>query len=378
MIPLGTTRAMPLVVVRWFSLLPLAALTLIAPACSAPEERDNVGVASESAFTVEGGDKFVISATPEEIVLAKRVEKTEFPFDASSLRGKALLIHPVHGKAEGGVYLRAQSVEDDVDRYVVKGAPLSFHEMEYITEDEIVRIYIDNARPEPEAALDLASLNGLSRSSTPLDWVVVSHDVQKAKLAPTPLVQWSRENGLELGMRLDVQWKSKLSARGEKGGEFFKSPVLESPPYVIMVPIGPVPVPVTFTASAFVTCSANANGVFDASLDLAAEGTVVGSMRIKTDGIEEGPWPATAKGTASIEPHFELHQRAAIACTIPRIELRAAIAGVAGAYLAVVPVAQISTDEGPSFEAAVFAGVDAKVFGFSVGKETKLYSWKPL
>lgn len=87
----------------------------------------------------------------------------------------------------------------------------------------------------------------------------------------------------------------------------------------------------------------------------------MGSVRIK-DGVEEGPWPATAKGTASIEPHFSLNQHA----------------GVAGAHLAVVPVAQIATDAPPSFEAAVFAGVDARMFGFTLGKETKLYSWKAL
>jgi hypothetical protein len=67
-----------------------------------------------------------------------------------------------------------------------------------------------------------------------------------------------------------------------------------------------------------------------------------------------------------------------IACTIPRIELRAAVAGVAGAYIAVVPVAEISTDGGPGFEAAVFAGVDARFFGLTLAKETKIYSWKPL
>lgn len=364
---------------RSSAVLCLTAIALLLPACSVPVagNGDGVGVASESAFTVDNGDKFVISASPEEVVLAKRVDKTEFPFDAGALRGKAILVHPVSGKAEGGVYLRAQSVEDDVDRYVIKGSPLSVHEMEDIAEDDIVRIFIQKARPEPEAALDLASLNGLSRSSNPLSWVVVSHDIERAKLAPTPLVHWSRETGLELGMRLDVGWKSKLSARGEKGGEIFKSPVLESPPYVVLVPIGPAPVPVTFTASAFITCSASATGVFDASFELAAEATVVGSVRIK-DGVEQGPWPATAKGTASLEPHFSLNQHAAVACTIPRIELRAAIAGVAGAYLAVVPVAQVATDAPPSFEAAVFAGVDARVFGFTVGKETKLYSWKAL
>jgi hypothetical protein len=360
--------------------LAFAGIALAAPACTGAPADDDVRVASESAFTVDDGDKFVISATPDKIVLSKRVGKTEFPFDAAALREKALLIHPVDGKAEGGVYLRAHEVQDDVDRLVVTGTPLTLQEMEHITEDEIVRIYIQRARPEAATTLDFKSVNAVSPlafSSKPLKGVTVAHDIEAAKLTPTPLVQWSEENGLELGLRLDLVWKSKLAVRGEQGGEFFRTPSLETTPYVVFVPIGPVPVPITFTGSAFVTCTADVNGVFDASLAVAAEASVVGSVRIK-DGVGEGPWPASAKGTVSVTPTFAINERMAIACTIPRIELRAAVAGVAGAYIAVVPVAAITTDGGPSFEAAVFAGVDAKVFGLTLTKETKLYSWKPL
>jgi hypothetical protein len=85
-----------------------------------------------------------------------------------------------------------------------------------------------------------------------------------------------------------------------------------------------------------------------------------------------------ARGTAAVVPKFERKERLAIACTVPRVELRAAIASVAGAYLAVVPVAEAATDTGASFEVALLAGVDARLFGIRVGRETKLYSWKPL
>jgi hypothetical protein len=373
MIPLGTTRAMQRFVQRLFLVLGLA---LIVPACAGTDVGEPQAT-SDSAFTVEGGDKYVISASPEEVVLAKKVGDVAFPFDATALRGKALLIHPVHGKAEGGVYIRAQSVEDDLDRLVVKGAPLSFEEMEHITEDDIVRIYIDRARPEAQTAFDIP-VTALQRSSSPVVGVTVAHEVEKAKLAPTPLVKWTESDGLELGLRLDFEWKSKLVARGEKGGEIFRSPTLESVPYVVLVPIGPAPVPVTFTASAFVSCTASVNGVFDASFAFAAEASIAASVRIRNGSIEEGSWPATANGTASVEPKFEMNERMSMSCTIPRIEVRAAVASVAGAYLALVPVADMSTENGPSFEAALFAGVDARLFGFTVAKEVKLYSWKPL
>jgi hypothetical protein len=364
------------VVARLHAVLGLALIAFVAPACGAPAAGEGEAT-STSAYTVEGGDKFVISATPEEVVLSKKVGEIAFPFDAVALRGKALLIHPVHGKADGGVYIRAQSVKDDLDRLVVSGAPLTFEEMEHITEDDIVRIYIDRARPEAQSAFDLP-VSGLQRSSTPLLGVTVAHEVEKAKLAPTPLVKWTEQDGLELGLRLDFEWKSKLVARGEHGGEIFRSPTLESAPYVVLVPIGPAPVPVTFTASTFVSCSASVSGMFDASFVFSAEASIAASVRIKNGSIERGSWPATASGTANVEPKFETRERMAMACTIPRIELRAAIASVAGAYVAVVPAAEVSTDNGPSFEAALFAGVDARLFGFTVAKEVKLYSWKPL
>jgi hypothetical protein len=372
MIPLGTTRATRRIVHRLVVVLGFG-LAFVVPAC-APSPDEDVKASSESAFTVDGGDKFVISATPEEVVLSKKVGEVAFPFDAASLRNKALLVHPVHGKAEGGVYIRAQSVVDDLDRLVVTGAPLTFREMEHITEDEIVRIYIDRARPEAAAAFDLP-VGSLARSSRPITGVTVAHEIEKAKLAPTPLVKWTESEGLELGLRLDLEWKSKLVARGEVGGEIFRSPTLESAPYVVLVPIGPVPVPITFTASAYVTCSSSATAAVDASFTLSAQASVAGSVRIK-DGIEEGSWPAMVNGTAALEPKFESHESYAITCTIPRIELRAALAGVAGAYLAVVPVAEASTTAGVSFEASLVAGVDARLFGLTLAKETKLYSWK--
>jgi hypothetical protein len=355
--------------------LPIVALAVVASACGAPTDEEDQ-VTSTSAFTVDGGDKFVISATPERVVLAKKVRGVDFPFDASSLRGKAILIHPVRNKAEGGVYLRAHDIEDDIDRLVVTGAPLNFHQMEKIREDEIVRIYIDVARPDAELAFNLP-VDGLERSEKPITGVTVSHDIEQAQLAPTPLANWTEEGGLELGLRLDFDWKSKVVARGEGSAEVFRSPTLESAPYVLFVPIGAAVVPITFTASAYVSCKASVSGLFDASFTIDAHATVAGSLRIK-DGVEEGPWPATARGTASVTPNFVIKERAKIACSIPRVEVRTAIAGVVGAYIAVAPVATVSSNDLPSFEVGVHAGVDAKVFGLKVGTDTELYTWKPL
>ena len=109
---------------------------LVSGACAAPEG-DGAATTTESAFTVSNGDRFVVSATPERIVLSKSVGGVAFPFDESSLLGKAILIHPVDRRAAGGVYARALSIEVQDDRFVVTSTPLSLAEMEKITEDEI-------------------------------------------------------------------------------------------------------------------------------------------------------------------------------------------------------------------------------------------------
>jgi hypothetical protein len=75
--------------------------------------------------------------------IIKHADGAAFPFDKASLAGRALLIHPIARDAATGVYARALSITDEGDHLVVEREPLTFQEMEAITEDQIVRIFID-------------------------------------------------------------------------------------------------------------------------------------------------------------------------------------------------------------------------------------------
>jgi hypothetical protein len=94
--------------------------------------------------------------------IIKHADGAAFPFDKASLAGRALLIHPIARDAATGVYARALSITDEGDHLVVEREPLTFQEMEAITEDQIVRIFIDAARVRAGgvAPLDLAQPAG--------------------------------------------------------------------------------------------------------------------------------------------------------------------------------------------------------------------------
>jgi hypothetical protein len=272
-------------------------------ACSAPAEEESES-GGESAFTVKNGDKFVVSASPTEVVLKKRADGVTFPFDEKSLQGKAILIHPVSVRAETGVYARVRSVVSSDDRYVITSEPLSLSEMEEITEDEIVRIYVAskdgrltpaagsfNLRPlggagtgeapPPMEGLGQHLFAGLERPEKLGPGVTFSNKIERASFDPDVLVDYTKETGLELGMRASLDWRSKVRLGGRVGGEFFRSASIKTPAYIVLVPIGPAVVPVSLTAEAYITCSANVTGPAAVDLDIDISAKLGGSMRVK-------------------------------------------------------------------------------------------------
>lgn len=382
---------------RKTSLLLFAAGALIA-GCAAPQGDDGAATASVSAFTVSHGDRFVVSATPERIVLAKEVDGVAFPFDEASLLGKALLIHPVDRRAATGVYARALSVASEGDRLVVTSEPLTLAEMEDITEDDIVRIYVDASRlnagdlhPQTSGSvgpvgfngLDFTAFAGLSRPSLLAPGITLHHELETASLSPDVLVGWTHENGLELGMRAALAWKSKLTIGGRAGGEFFHSMTVNSPSLVATIPIGPVPVPVVLSASAFVSCSALSSGPLALELAIDVDANVGGSFYVHpttdtspADWVHEGSWAPEASGSASITPSLESTFGATISCAIPRIELKALVAGTAGPFFAITPLISMSSPS-PDFSVTLSAGVQGKLLGHAGGAEVTLLTWKP-
>ena len=103
----------------------LALAIMLGPVACADNPTDVTDTSTTSAFTVHNGDRFVVSARPERIVLKKSVDGVEFPFDEASLQGKAILIHAIKSKADEGVYARVVAVGTEKGNYVVGAKPLS-------------------------------------------------------------------------------------------------------------------------------------------------------------------------------------------------------------------------------------------------------------
>ncbi len=384
-------------VARALSLLLFVGGALTAPGCAAPEGDGAASTAAVSAFTVSHGDRFVVSATPERIVLSKEVDGVKFPFDEDSLLGKALLIHPVDRRAETGVYARALSVDSDGGRLVVTSEPLTLSEMQDVTEDDIVRIYVDASRIDgtglrPQVAgnigalgfngLNFSAFEGLSAPSFLGAGITVSHELTKVSVSPKVLVDWTHDNGLELGMRADFAWHSKLKIGGQAGGEIFHSGTVNTPPLVVTIPIGPVPVPVTLSGAAFVACSAVLAGPISVEVDVDVDASMGGSFYVHpstdtapTDWVHQGSWQPEVTGNASIMPIFDGQLGGTISCAIPRIDLKALVAGVAGPYLAVTP--SVSVSDNSDFNIAIAAGVQGKLLGKAAAVEVTLLTWRP-
>src|SRR5262245_17472142 len=104
--------------------------------CSGAAESAQGGQAggSADAVTVEDGDKFVARVEGTTVVLHKHVGDAEFPFAREAINGKAILIHPVEGKVEAGLYARVLSVREEGDTFVLETQPLTISEMESVTE----------------------------------------------------------------------------------------------------------------------------------------------------------------------------------------------------------------------------------------------------
>lgn len=393
---------------RLLGLLALAA-TAASAACSSPVD-DGVESGAD-AFTVESGDKFVVSASPERVVILKRVGAARFPFDAAGLRDKALLVHPVAKRAETGVVARAVDVADEGDRWVVAAKPLTLGEMAALREEEIVRVYVDGrklrssrgavrplsvadwlepGRIEPKAlsgfafdGFDVDSGLDLGKAMHMQAGIGFSHKIVKSRFSPEALVEWSGESGLEVGFRAELEWESKLTFGGKVQGELFRSRTVETPPVYVVVPVGFLPLPVVLNATATVMCNASVSGPLEVSVDVAASAKLGGSLRVKpstseapADWVSEGRWKPEADGSISVSLGAEPKIGANVGCSLPRIELKATVGGVAGPYLAVTPSISVGTD-GAVFEGRVAGGVGAGMFGFGKGVELNLYTWKP-
>jgi hypothetical protein len=382
---------------------------------AAGEEAAQTG--DDANFTIASGDRFIVSATPEKIVFKKKIGNADFPFDAESLKGKAILIHPVASKAADGVYSRAKTVRSEGDNLVVDAVPLTFLEMEEAKEDDIVRIYVDEKRSTPDGhakaymapaairPLNIVPAFGLSPLSegeglpfgdmdmgsgadTPIakanklsPGISFGMKIEKAAFNPDLLLDWSREKGLELGFRASMDWKSSTTINGSLTGEFFRSNAWESPGLWFTLPLGFIGVPIKANAKVLITCKATIVGPADVTIGIDAHAAIGGSFRVRpsrdtepSTWVSAGSWPGESTGSVSIDPGIKFAVRGSVFCALPRIELRTKVFGVAGPLVVISPTAVMST-EGVAAEVRFAAGLEAGLFGIGAGLEVPVYTY---
>jgi hypothetical protein len=380
----------------------------------APAGETEAESTTDSALTIPRGDRFIDRIDGDKVILKREVDGVPFPFDAKGIRGKAILIHPVAGKSETGLYGRAVSVDETDRRLTVTTRPLRFEDMENIAEDEVIRIYLDRSlasvvrtrstmplSEDPfqlETGVQPRTFSGLVLDEPAVHgWVTIGPGVsaagtframfENADLALTPQVKFGyvRGRGLELGASFDFRWKAAVSMEGEArvSGTIFSPPEITAAAAVIVVPIGPVPVPVTLALTASTTCWAtgklNVKGKIQPDIGMSVGGSsFIKAAADPAEWFTQGEWPYHADGHASVDLAGDVTMApgVALSCWLPRIELGAKIVGTAGPNLSLVGTTS-TTASGTTVSVALRMGVRGELFGRGAAAEVDLVSWRP-
>ncbi len=408
-------------------LVPLLAVSLLA-GCSAPAADEDAAYSAEAegALTLADGDRYVVRADAQsgEVVLRTSVDGVPLPYDAPAMLGKALLIHPLPGRADEGIYARVTSATrvqgegrlDSGDTLRLTTTPLSLEEMAGLSEDDVLRIYL--ARGLRGGSLEPASLSlldvggtppantsantpantgawsGLLSGQLPMVSVVPPNAnlgafVGNVDLGPLDLsfkpegkLAYRRESGLEIGLRGEMRAKMEITVSGMAGvrAPIFVTPDAKLPPVTFLVPIGPFPVPVQLGVSGNLRCDLLAGGRVAATVALGATVRFGGSSRfnptkntLPTNWIQAGEWPYELDASFEASATGDVDPAVGIACVVPRVNLDVRVAGVAGPYLALVPqVASFAdrTEARPSLRAGWASGT--LLFGSPARAEVEL------
>ena len=351
------------------SLLGLVGLLGVVNACAPAAEESG---SSEEAITLDDAAKFVVSATPERVVLRKEVDGERFPLAASELLGKALLVHPIRGKAEGGVFLWAHQVRDAGDELVVTGELLDFDDLVTLDadprgEERIVRIYIDAALKPVEQAPNQAPTQapgGVVTSSidpfADLDFGVRTRNISGALTGNFPQVwAWSeitkntsafasvsnvkadgfRSNfntefgmakgtGIDLGFTGSVDWKLQFDLNAVAGG---RTALFETPQIVLLermgfIPIAGIPVPSMLRVYAYSGCYAVGGLKYQGTITAGIHVSASASVHFTPSQGDPTTWirPGNIPNKLEVEPFVDAvgpAPSAGIVCHVGRVNV---------------------------------------------------------
>jgi hypothetical protein len=370
-------------------------------ACVEGDDGDDADEAAADALTVEHGDAFVDSVTDDHVVLRKSARGQTLKFKAADFQGKSVLIHPIPGKTETGVYAHVESIDDQGTTLSLGVRPLDFEEMEATRGTDVIRLYRDRSLPvatgtpspqdgtfllaPPEAGggglVPLGVTGPLAGDLNPTIWVgrgqvsvggTMETRVESAHLdfAPRAVLEYQRGKGIVVGVRGTFAADIAMSFRGNVGGSvtLFKSPKISSPRVTFLVPVGVppavAPVPVRIGVDTSVSCSSSGkidvDGVFDGhvSVTTSASAALHPSRHKPIDQwLQAGPWASTVKADVSFDarPGARVTGTSGISCTIPRIGFPITVAGLIGPYVAIKPSVGL-TQAGLTPSVGVYAG----------------------
>lgn len=387
------------------SALVLSSFLALVPGCSAPSASADDTASSSDGLTLADGDRYVVSADPDSgrVVLRASVDGVPLPYDSAAMLGKAVLIHPLAGRAERGLYARVTDAREVGDRIELATSPLTLEEMGALSESDVLRIYLARSISDLRGTTRTASLGlldapsvgtamgpapdassgwgGLFTGALPTVWVLTPSPslaafVGNASLARSPeftfepegRLVYRRDTGLEVGLRGTLSASVAFQIRGTAGvrSEIFATPEAKLPPVSLLVPIGAFPVPVQLTLGGSMRCDLIVGGKVDGVVSVSAALRFGGSTRFNpsrstppSDWVHTGAWPYELGLDFDASADFDLDPSVGIACMAPRINLDVAVAGITGPYLAVVPQLTAFSDRAearPSLRAGWSAG----------------------
>ena len=362
----------------WQLALGAFAITLgVAPTLACSPASESTDTHSGDALTLANGDRYVVSADPKSgvVVLRTSVEGVPLPYDEKKMVGKAMLIHPLADRAEHGLFARVTDARTNRvhERLELTTTPLTLEEMSALREDELLRIYLastrsgvalQNVRPlsEETSSTTTSSFGGWSGALAggfPSVWLVAPTPGTVAfvgsvgfpktpslGLEPEGKIAFERGTGLEVGLRGKLAPKIAIEMHGVAGARvpIFVTPEVQTPPLTVLVPIGPVPVPVQLALSGSMRCDMIAGGRIDGILSVSAEVHFGGSAHFNphhdtdpSEWVTPGEWPYELASRLDVKVDGKLGAGVGFICIAPRVNLDVTVAGMTGPYVALVP-----------------------------------------
>jgi hypothetical protein len=371
--------------------------------------------ASDSDIVVSNGEKFISEVQSDgTVVLFKSVAGSSLSYTPAGMRNKTLLIHPLKGVTDTGVLGHIVDVQDGGDTWLVKTEALALDEVMALDVDRpnVIALHVDrslllspSSAPPSLAGLDFglkpltippSLVNGdlpvqgfipFSDTTGAVGAITIHQDSGALSVTPQGKLQWQKGRGLEVGFKLDFDLESQTSFSGVVLGipASLSSPEISTPPVLVAVPIGGVPVPVMVSLVATLSCSVSAGVKFQGAVNLSAHASLGGSRFIHPSRntpveqwVTQGEWPDVATGTASLTKTGDLTfaPTAAITCIVPRIGLETKIVDVAGPYVAVKNMVSLS-DSGLTFTAKLVAGARIGIGSRSIATEVTVAAFSP-